>query len=266
MYGVSNSNVGGFAADVASRHQRYQDARQAQTQQNILKQGNVLSQAGFKQLSGSAEKHAGFEESGFATLEGGGTFGTVKAVGKGLQKIAGKVREYQAGANRVAPEQGEAAQGSELEMDTTGVTRSGGSNLFNNPLDPDSTPTLGRQGGSLPADYDDAPVGNLGTDAPVGNLDTVTTDATGGLTDLGEAGLGTFLEGAGSLLEAASGPLGVLMGGYALYTGIKDLIEGGDKEKQGEDLDKQANAMVTSAPAQMENMTDKYVAPVSSAI
>ena len=102
MYGVSNSNLGGFAADVVSRHNRYTDAQRAQTQQNILRKGNLLSQAGFKQLSGSAEKHAGFEESGFATLEGGGTFGTVKAVGKGLQKLAGKVREYRAGANRVA--------------------------------------------------------------------------------------------------------------------------------------------------------------------
>ena len=79
MYGVSNSNLGGFAADVASRHQRYQDARQAQTQQNILKQGNLLSQAGFKQLSGSAEKHAGFEETAMSSLDGGGSYGTLKA-------------------------------------------------------------------------------------------------------------------------------------------------------------------------------------------
>lgn len=260
MYGVSNSNLGGFAADVVSRHNRYTDAQRAQTQQNILRKGNLLSQAGFKQLSGSAEKHAGFEESGFATLEGGGTFGTLSAVGKGLQNLAGKVRDYRAGANRVGPETEDVPQGSELEMDTTGFTRTAGrgtGDLFDNPLDTDTTPTLGRQGGSLPGDYDDA---------PMGGLDGVSTETSTGLTDLGEAGLDTFLEGAGSLLEAASGPLGIVMGGYALYTGIKDLIEGGAKEKQGEDIDEQASAMVTSAKPQMESVMDKYVAPVSSAI
>ena len=264
MYGVSNSNLGGFASDVVSRHQRYEDARQAQTQQNILRKGNLLSQAGFKQLSGSAEKHAGFEESGFATLEGGGTFGTVRAVGKGLQKIAGKVRDYRSMANRVAPEEGEEVQGSELELDTTGVTRTAGrgeGDLFDNPLNEDTMPQLGRQGGGLPKDYDDA---------PSGTLDSVGTDATeatsSGITDLGEAGLDTVLEGAGTFLEALAGPLGIIAGGYALYTGIKDLIEGGDKEKQGEEIDKQANDMVTTAKPQMENVMDKYVAPVSSAI
>jgi len=265
MYGVTSSNLGGFASDVVSRHQRYEDARQAQTQQNILRKGNLLSQAGFKQLSGSAEKHAGFEESGFATIEGGGTFGTVKSLGKGLKTIAGKVRDYRSMANRVAPEEGEEVQGSELEMDTTGVTRTagrGGGNLFDNPLDEDTMPGLGRQGGGLPNDYDDA---------PSGTLDSVGTDATeeatsSGMTDLGEAGLDTVLEGAGTFLEALSAPLGIIMGGYALYTGIKDLIEGGDKEKQGEEIDKQASNMVTTAKPQMENVMDKYVAPVSSAI
>ena len=261
MYGVSNSNLGGFAADVVSRHQRYTDAQRAQTQQNILKQGNLLSQAGFKQLSGSAEKHAGFEESGFATLEGGGTFGTVKALGKGLQSIAGRIRTFRAGANRVGPETEDVPQGSELEMNTTGYSRTAGrgeGDLFDNPLDPDTTPSLGRQGSSLPADYDDAPSGSLGGAS--------TEEASTGLTDLGEAGLDTFLEGAGTLLEAASGPLGIIMGGYALYSGIKDLIDGGEKEKQGDEIDKQANAMVTAAKPQMESVMDKYVAPVSSAI
>ncbi len=257
MYGVSNSNVGAFAADVASRHQRYQDARQAQTQQNILKKGNLLSQAGFKQLSGSAEKHAGFEETGMSSLDGGGTFGTVKVVGKGLKKVASRLRDYRAGANRVAPEQGEEPQGSELEMDTTGVTRRGGSgDLFENPLENDTMPTLGRQGGSLPADYGDAPMGSLNA-----------SEGSTGIADLGESfGLDTALEGVGGLLEAAAGPLGLVMGGYALYSGIRDLIEGGEKEKQGENIDKQAKAMVTAAKPQMENVMDRYVAPVSSAI
>ena len=53
-----------------------------------MRKGNLLSQAGFKQLSGSAEKHAGFEESGYASIDGGGTFGAVKVAGKGLQKLA----------------------------------------------------------------------------------------------------------------------------------------------------------------------------------
>jgi hypothetical protein len=264
MYGVSNSNLGGFAADVASRHQRYQDARQAQTQQNILKQGNLLSQAGFKQLSGSAEKHAGFEETAMSSLDGGGSYGTLKAVGKGLKTIAGKVRGYRAGANRVAPEQEEGPQASELEMDTTGVTRTnpeGGGDLFKNSLDTDTMPQLGRQGSSLPADYDDAP-GSL--DAPA---EIATDTTTSGIADLGEsATLDGVLEGVGGVLEAAAGPIGILMGAYALGTGIYDLIEGGDKEKQGEEIDKKANAMVTAAKPQMENVMDKYIAPVSSAI
>ena len=67
-----------------------------------MRKGNLLSQAGFKQLSGSAEKHAGFEESGYASIDGGGTFGAVKVAGKGLQKLAGKIRDYRAGANRLA--------------------------------------------------------------------------------------------------------------------------------------------------------------------
>jgi hypothetical protein len=258
MYGVSNTNLGGFAADVVNRHQRYQDAQQAQTQQNILRKGNLLSQAGFKQLSGSAEKHAGFEESGFATLEGGGTFGTAKTLGKGLQNVASRIRDYRAAANRVAPEQGEAAQSSELEMDTTGVTRTGGrGNMFGDSPDADSLPQLGRQGGGLPDDYGDAPMGAL--DAPA--------ETSTGIADLGESfGLDTALEGIGGALEAAAGPLGLIMGGYALFTGVKDLIEGGEKEKQGEEIDEQANAMVTSAKPKMESVMDQYVAPVSSAI
>ena len=265
MYGVSNSNLGGFAADVASRHQRYQDARQAQTQQNILKQGNLLSQAGFKQLSGSAEKHAGFEETAMSSLDGGGSYGTLTAVGKGLKTIAGKVRGSGAGANRVAPEQEEGPQASELEMDTTGVTRTnpeGGGDLFKNSLDTDTMPQLGRQGSSLPADYDDAPTGSL--DAPA---EIATDTTTSGIADLGEsATLDGVLEGVGGLLEAASGPLGILMGAYALGTGIYDMVEGGAKEKQGESIDEQANSMVTAAKPSMDNMMDKYIAPVSSAI
>ena len=42
-------------------------------QQNILKKGNLLSQAGFKQMTGSAEKHAGFEETAMSGLDGGGS-------------------------------------------------------------------------------------------------------------------------------------------------------------------------------------------------
>lgn len=262
MYGVSNSNLGGFAADVVSRHQRYEDARASQTNQNIMRKGNLLSQAGFKQLSGSAEKHAGFEESGFATLEGGGTFGTLSAIGQGLQRAAGILREG-ALQNRVAPEQGEAPQASELELDTTGVTRSGGGgDLFDNPLDPDTMPQLGRQGGGLPSNYDDAPTGSL--DAPA---EIATDTTTSGIADLGEsATLDGVLEGVGGLLEAASGPLGILMGAYALGTGIYDMVEGGAKEKQGESIDEQANSMVTAAKPSMDNMMDKYIAPVSSAI
>lgn len=87
MYGVRNSNVAGFAADVASRHQRYQDARNAQTQQNILKRGNLLSQAGFKQLSGGNERHSGFEETAMSGLDGGGSYGTIKAISYGKYDI-----------------------------------------------------------------------------------------------------------------------------------------------------------------------------------
>ena len=270
MYGVTNSNVGGFAADVASRHQQYQDAQNAKTQRNILKRGNLLSQAGFKQMTGSAEKHAGFEESGFATLEGGGTFSTVKAVGRGLKKVAGKIRDWK-GANRVGPEDDDVPEENDYEMETTGWSRSPhlgqrGVDINKYKMDPDTIPKLGRQGDTLPSDYDDTPSGNLGASTQA-TTDAASDAATGGITDLGEsATLDTVLEGVGGLFEAAAGPLGLLMGGYALYSGIKDLVEGGEKEQQGEDIDKKANAMVTAAKPAMQNSMDKYIAPVSSAI
>ena len=90
--------------------------------------------------------------------------------------------------------------------------------------------------------------------------DTTTTGAEDAAENIGE----TVAEDAVS--DAVLGTVGLIAGAVQLGVGIYDLIAGDNEEEQGKTDETAAESMKIQPPAQPENFSETYVAPVQSVV
>ncbi len=69
-----------------------------------------------------------------------------------------------------------------------------------------------------------------------------------------------------AVADSVLGPIGFLAGAVQLGIGIYDLVEGNAEEEQGKDDETAAEALKIQPPAQPENFSETYVAPVQSVV
>lgn len=66
--------------------------------------------------------------------------------------------------------------------------------------------------------------------------------------------------------DAVLGPIGFVAGAVQLGLGIYDLVAGNAEEEEGKDDETAAEALKIQPPAQPENFSETYVAPVQSVV
>jgi hypothetical protein len=94
--------------------------------------------------------------------------------------------------------------------------------------------------------------------------DVEDTTATGAEDAVEEDVVETAAEDAVS--DAVLGPIGFVAGAVQLGLGIYDLVAGNAEEEEGKDDETAAEALKIQPPAQPENFSETYVAPVQSVV